>query len=181
MPDVVVDNTRNIVNYGQIKYDTFVKERLSSQNKAFTDSLPLTKLKLFQDKSYTARKPTEIRKLKNENKLNTRINKASQAGRDTSSLFSHESSEYPPSLTKNGGMYHGTKSEILECLPKPRHSNQWSTTAIVLDGAVIVQMKRPVNSVTFDDYASKIFLPYVLSWFEKHQRVDIVWDVYKTA
>ena len=40
-------------------------------------------------------------------------------------------------------------------------------------------MKRPGSSVTFDDYASKVFLPYVLSWFEKHERVDVVWDVYQ--
>lgn len=38
-------------------------------------------------------------------------------------------------------------------------------------------MNRPSTFVTFDDYASKVFLPYVLSWFKKHQRADVDWDV----
>ena len=119
MSEEVVQNTRNVVQHGQARYNAFVENRLSSQKEAFTDSILLAKLKLFQDKSYTARKPTDIRKLKNENKLNTRINKAIQARRDTSELLSHESSSYRPSLTKNGGMYHGTKSELLGCLLQP--------------------------------------------------------------
>lgn len=148
MSDEVVDNARNIIKHGRAKYNQFVQERLSSQKEAFTDSIPLTKLKLFQDKSYTARKHTYVKKLRNENKLNTKINKAIQAGRDTSLLISQKTSEYPSSLTKNGRMYHGTKSEILQCLPKPPQSNQLSSTALVLDGAAVIQMKRPGTSIT---------------------------------
>ena len=40
-----------------------------------------------------------------------------QAGRAiTSDFFSHENSIFPPALTKNGLMYHGTKHEILDCI-----------------------------------------------------------------
>ena len=31
-------------------------------------------------------------------------------------VFSHENNEFPPSLTSQGRMYHGTKSELIKCL-----------------------------------------------------------------
>jgi len=31
---------------------------------------------------------------------------------------------------------------------------------IILDGAALVNMLKPVNSKIFDDYAAKVFLPY---------------------
>ena len=52
------------------------------------------------------------------------------------------------------------------------------TTAAVLDGAVLIQMLCPRNAVTFGDYFVKEFVPYILSWLEQNERVDIVWDIY---
>lgn len=52
------------------------------------------------------------------------------------------------------------------------------TTAAVLDGAVLVQIIRPGSAVTIGDYFTDVFVPYILSWFETNDRVDIVWDVY---
>ena len=76
-------------------------------------------------------------------------------------------------------MYHGEKSEILECItPNELPIQRPVTTAAVLDGAVIVQMIRPRNSVTFGEYFTEQFVPYIMTWFESNERVDIVWDVY---
>lgn len=179
MPDDVVENIRNAAQHGKEKYKKFIDMRITSQSDAFTATLPLSKLKLFSERSSSAIKSLEVKKMKEEQQVTTRIHKAIQAGRDVSEVFAHESSNYPPSITKNGEMYHGTKSEIVSCLPVPVHSGQRLTTAVVLDGAVVVQMKRPGTSVTFEEYTNNIFLPYVLSWFETHIRVDVVWDVYK--
>ena len=52
------------------------------------------------------------------------------------------------------------------------------TTAAVLGGAVLIQMLRPGSAVTIRDYYTDVFAPYILSWFERNNRVDIIWDVY---
>ena len=51
-------------------------------------------------------------------------------------------------------------------------------TAAVLDGAVLIQMLRPGSAVAIRDYFTDVFAPYILSWFERSNRVDIVSDVY---
>ena len=50
---------------------------------------------------------------------------------------------------------------------------------LILDGAAIVNMLKPVNSKTFQDYANKVFLPYIQSQLQHVSRLDLVWDVYK--
>ena len=50
--------------------------------------------------------------------------------------------------------------------------------AVILDGAVIVNMLKPGTACTFSDYAFNIFLPYITSQLEHVHRVDVVWDEY---
>lgn len=76
-------------------------------------------------------------------------------------------------------MHHGNKSEILDCIvPTDLDNHRPVTTAAVLDGAVLVQMLRPGNSVNIGDYFTDVFMPYILSWLQTNNRVDVVWDVY---
>ena len=51
-------------------------------------------------------------------------------------------------------------------------------TAALLDGAVRIQMLHPRSAVTIGDYFTDVLVPYILSWFETNDSVDIVWDVY---
>ena len=55
-----------------------------------------------------------------------------------------------------------------------------NSTSIILDGAVVVQLLHPRNTVTFEEYCSNIFVPYILKWLTSNNRVDIVWDTYRT-
>ena len=50
--------------------------------------------------------------------------------------------------------------------------------AIILDGAVTVNMLNPGTACTFSDYASQIFLPYITRQLQDVQKVDVVWDEY---
>jgi len=50
--------------------------------------------------------------------------------------------------------------------------------AVIIDGAVIVQMLEPGTVSTFAEYFDKVFATYVLKHLESAQRVDLVWDVY---
>ena len=49
----------------------------------------------------------------------------------------------------------------------------------ILDGAVVVQMASPGAAKTFQDYADKVFMPYIMKQLQPVQRVDVIWDVYR--
>ncbi len=49
---------------------------------------------------------------------------------------------------------------------------------MILDGAVVVNFLQPFAVKTFNDYAVKIFLPYIEKRLECYSRVDIVWYQY---
>ena len=51
--------------------------------------------------------------------------------------------------------------------------------AIILDGAVVVQMLQPTAVSTFEEYFDCVVEPYILRQLEEVKRLDIVWDVYK--
>ena len=77
---------------------------------------------------------------------------AAHSGRDFSNIvFSHESGPFPPSLTRNSKMYHGIKSDILDCIvPVLDPAQEKSRTSnLVFDGTILVQMLKSGNSVTF--------------------------------
>ena len=46
----------------------------------------------------------------------------------------------------------------------------------LFDGAFLVNKLVPKDVTTFQEYASKIFIPYISS--QSASRVDLVWDVY---
>ena len=47
--------------------------------------------------------------------------------------------------------------------------------AVILDGAVIVQMLPPKTALTFDEYFNAVFARYVMKQLESVSRVDHVW------
>ena len=53
--------------------------------------------------------------------------------------------------------------------------------ALILDGAVVVQMLNPSTSRTFQEYGETVFAPYISAQLQKSTRVDVVWDVYLEA
>ena len=97
-------------------------------------------------------------------------------------FFRHENQAYPPALSDGGKLHVGStiKSDLLACLID--HSECQSDapviSSIIIDGAVIVQMLKPVAVKNFNEYASQIFIPYILLQFQNASRVDLVWDRY---
>ena len=97
-------------------------------------------------------------------------------------VFSHEISEHPPSITKNGVMYKGIKSDILDCIGgnieacQTAESGNIHADALVIDGPVLVHLIKPKQSVTFHDYIHRDIFAYINSHLRKPdiKRVDIV-------
>lgn len=98
-------------------------------------------------------------------------------------FFCHENQPWPPSISENGEIRPGKKSDLVKCLEQQcsvRTVNTPSVDATVVDGAVIVQMLPPGMSKNFQEYSDKVFVPYILKQLEKVKRIDVVWDVYRT-
>ena len=57
-------------------------------------------------------------------------------------------------------------------------SETHSVDAIIMDGAVLVQMLKPIMVQTFKGYSDCVFKPHVLQHLEPVGRIDMVWDVY---
>ncbi|KAK3728106.1 hypothetical protein QZH41_014263 [Actinostola sp. cb2023] len=97
-------------------------------------------------------------------------------------FFEHENQGCPPSLSKLGKLLlPSKKSELAECLQSfttPQSKMPDDVDAIIVDGAVVVNMIKPRSQRTFADYSTQSFLPYVQSQLRHVKRVDIVWDEY---
>ena len=85
-------------------------------------------------------------------------------------------------MSDSGKLRFSAKSDLLVCfetlVPFVTESPQ-EISAIILDGAAIVQMLKPIGVTTFEQYAQDIFKPYIMSQLNAVDRVDIVWDTYK--
>jgi len=95
-------------------------------------------------------------------------------------FFKHENHAYPPSLSQLGKLRFVTKADLTDCLEKLCTSKGQAPVidVIILDGAAIINMLKPVGVKTFQDYAMLVFLPYIKAQSARVTRVDIIWDVY---
>ena len=93
-----------------------IKERLEKCVKPISDAIPRTGLYTFSN-----RPPVD--KAKTKNQLSTKIqvslitkvfmSSQSRPGSD----MEHENAWCPPSISEKEKLYHGTKSDIVECIP----------------------------------------------------------------
>ena len=104
---------------------------------------------------------------------------AHQAGRNITAL-SYESSEFPPSLTKDGEMHHGDKADLVNIIVSDNHrySEHPDTTCVVIDGAAMVRKNKPQNSTTIGEYIDDELMPKIINKFTYSDRVDLVFDQY---
>ena len=168
---------------GQEQYKDFVSRRLMARSVSLKDKIRLNKLAVFGN--HGKRKETKIKL-----KLNAAKNDAHLFGQlyigcqirggNLEEFFSHENRKYPPSLSEGSALRGGCKSDLVGCLEPlvTKGESAPSVTCIVLDGAVIVQMLRPKECSTFEEYSEKMFLPYIVLQLRKVKRLDLVWDEY---
>ena len=96
-------------------------------------------------------------------------------------FFCHENQSFPPSIGSNGQLKGGKKSDLIACLVGDENSivtERPSVDAVILDGAAVVHLLKPVGLNTFDDYRCEVFSPYISSQMREASRCDIIWDRY---
>ena len=125
---------------------------------------------------------SKISLLKNDCSLFSRLYISCQTrGGNFEDFFKHENQRSPPSLSQNGEIYQGSKSELLtKCLePLSIVTDECpSVEAVIINGAALVNMFKPDTSRTFNEYAATVFLPYIRRQLDTVKRINVVWDVY---
>ena len=96
--------------------------------------------------------------------------------------FMHENQSEPPSISSQGRIRLGTKSDLLCSLEKLSTSISGvifpDLSAHIIDGAAVVNMRKPKVAKTFGEYVDMDLIPYFMSRLEHVSRLDIVWDQY---
>lgn len=180
----VAKTFRGIEKLGQDQFDSYVTQRLIERTIPVSDTITKNSLALFsRPATRTPSKATQmIASLKSDCALFSRLYIACQTrDGDLENFFQHENHAYPPALSQLGKLRLGTKADLTDCLEKLCTSEGEAPTVdvIILDGAAVVNMLRPVGAKTFQDYATLVFLPYIKAQLSKVTRVDIIWDVYR--
>ena len=183
MDAAVVSSVQTVSKIGEEQFNTFVKERFVDRSKLITDPLKKNNLSTFstQGKKILSKDKTKVEILKEDCALFSRLYIACQS-RDGNleEFFKYENQPWPPSLSQMGSLRGGEKADLVKCLPNPSTTNTESpkVDAVILDGAVIVQMLPPKTAPTFVEYFDAVFAPYVMKQLESVIRVDLVLDVY---
>ena len=183
MSSAAVSAVRAVQKIGQDQFESFVKERLVDVSKPLNDVIKRNKFLLFtsgKGKS-TSKSKQQLAYAKNDSELFSRLYIACQT-RDGNleEFFKHENRPYPLALSQDGQLRFGTKADLLECFEQlvPSKNNDPQVTSVILNGAAIVHMLKPRHCKTFIEYASEIFVPYILSQLRHKSRLDLVWDNY---
>ena len=69
----------------------------------------------------------------------------------------------------------------MKCLENvhPAGTDQPPHDAIIIDGAVAVQILPPRTAATFQQYSDTVFKPFLMRKMKSAKRIDIIWDVYR--
>ena len=184
MPDAVVQNIRLLKSIGEGKFENFLEKRVNSQEEALTDTISQNNIVLFR-KVLDMKKPTKsvksvISERKQQQARVVDIISSHQSGREITTL-SHESSLLPPSLTKDGEMFHGDKCDIVDCfIPKEhKHKKHPNVSCAIIDGAALVRKLKPTCSATFGEYIDNELKTNILARFANVDRIDLVFDQYR--
>jgi len=176
----------NIFEIGSQQYSDFVQDRLITNRVPIQAPIHRNKFKLFSAASPVRKLAIKDRlcSLKNDCALFSRLYIASQTrGSDIDTFFAHENQAHPPSLSYNGSLRQGTKSDLLKCLKRISNVVQIEKPPIdcvIVDGAAIVQMLKPSYNMSFSHYARNVFMKHIYAYLENSTRVDVVFDVYKS-
>ena len=94
---------------------------------------------------------------------------------DLDDFVQHENQRFPPSLSLQGNLHHGSKSDLLECFEKLCPAQDVpDADVLILDEAAIVNMLKPGACQTFQDYADNVFIKYLERQLRRVSRIDIV-------
>ena len=182
-PSTTIESIVSLQSLGKQQYEDYVEQRLVQRTIAIHVTIAMNKNELMKTtKKKASSKNQEVKDLKNLAATLSQLYVANEVrGGDTSEFFKHENVENPPSISKDGHLYHGTKSDLVEELiattPLSMSVAQQNTDAVILDGPAIVHMISPKNGSTVEEYC-EVFISHIQKFFNVSNRIDVVFDIY---
>ena len=179
----VAESHKQLLNIGREQYEKFTREMYEG-NSIFYYSLKRNKLPLFSGKSapdISSSKP-KLQSMKDDCQLFSCMFISCQSRQcDLRKFFMHENQTAPPSLSQNGSLNIGTKSDLMTVLESDANlpGAEPKADAYIIDGAALMNEKSPGAARTFDDYATDVVIPTLQSYSRKYNRTDKVFDIYK--
>lgn len=181
MQDCVVEGVKKARTTGQTQFESYVKERLDKRSKPITDTIKRNQLSLFgMSEKKKNKSETKIAALRSDcSRLFARLYISCQS-RDGNleEFFKHENSASPPSLSGEGKLRGGQKSDLVQCLEVDSVLSTPAVDVKIIDAAVVVNMLPPGKSKSFEEYATTVFVPHIIKQAQQTKRVDLVWDRY---
>ena len=187
MNESAVKSILSAKQLGIQQHEAFVTDRIINSKLPITDTLTRNNLVLFHNQSdkKSSKSLFKTTTLKKDCQLFSRLYIACQSREsDLEQFFAHENQPVPPSLSCSGRLRIGTKSDLLSCLEALGTDVACDylagVTARIIDGAAIVNMRKPklVRTFTFGEYADNNLIPFLKSQLVDVERLDVVWDRY---
>ena len=177
----VIEAAQTIEKIAKKQYHDYYDKVILRRTSSIHDTIKKNKLPLFKH-------PKPKTKSKSSQQLTSQCNNTSlyianqQRDGDLGTFFSHENQCHPPSLSDLGNLHLGQKSAQLTCLNvADQPASPKNLDAKVFDGSAVVHF-LPISAVrTFDEYAEKVFLPFMVHHMEDCNRIDCIWDCYITS
>ncbi len=186
--DEIANDLKNAQDNGQVKLNTFVTERLATQNKPFHDSLKKSKSKTFSTLykgDVVAKKKTQP--VKPDRDIFRKIIVSMESGRpiNIEEILQHELCSVPLSLvTMSYSLRLTNKAELAKILEGGAKANTLMqsdlTTCTIIDAMALVRaIGKPHGSHTFGNLADAFIQSVKCHLSETCTRVDVVFDQYK--
>lgn len=180
----VVKTIYTIEQIGLEAYEKFSQQRLINKDVNFEAPIQKLNLSLFKKQpiKVKSKQKLQLQSVKDDLKLfSSMFILYKERGGDINLFFEHENHAYPPSISEYGNLRSGTKSDLILCLKEsiPDFTENMSmrdSSAIIIDGSVMVHMLTPEKTDTFQIYCEKFYSHLLRKW--NVDRMDIVWDRY---
>ncbi|WAR30058.1 LOW QUALITY PROTEIN: hypothetical protein MAR_003626 [Mya arenaria] len=169
-----VDSVPKAEVFDKKQYAEFIETNLEEEATSFYEPLVKNNLQLFRSRG--TRKLTKLKSKLASMKTDNRDG-------DLETFFANENHNWPPSLAENNEIRLANKAGLLESLERLSDPFEEcpNVTCKIIDGAAKVQALDPRRSSevikTFEDYADRLFVPYIGKQLRIVTRVDVVWDI----
>lgn len=176
---------KTALEIGKKQFTEFLTARLEMQSSNFCDAVKSNNFRIFKEKppAKVSKAAQKYKLIKNDCQLFSRLYIAcTNRSTNLNEFFEHENQPFPISISDNGHLRFGCKSDILECLERIYQDVEVdepkNITSYHIEGAIIPHFIATSAVKTFADYSAKV-QSYISTFTSKYKRVDVVWDTYK--
>ena len=172
-----------IAEVGEKAYEAFITERYVERKEPISKTISVNNLRIFDNETAYGRKEQQIKYLKNDVSLFSRLFKACQnRDGDLDDFFRDEKQEFPPFISQYNDLRSGNKADLLKYLENeaasPSQSDPPEFDFAIINGAAFINALTPDANQTFKEHAAQKFIPCIAKFLSNVLIIDVVFDVH---